>query len=146
MNNEIKALDLAIAKLQEQKAQTIKKLMDEKKDKKQKSDQKITPKDKVLIKKLTKQAKWWREEGPTVEKTIKVTIKANILWTEDTNPHIDGYDILYNGKSFDFDDLTGILFEEHLEKYKKQINTICDLTDKLEKKYPDSKLVNEIFI
>lgn len=146
MNKEIQALDLAIAKLQEEKAKAIKKATEEKKEKKEKANQKITPKDKTLIKELTRLAKWWRKEGPTIEKTIKVTIKANVLWTEDKEPHIDGYDLLYEGKSFDFDELIrSDLFEEDLEKYQKQINSICDSVDKLEKKYPNAQLVNDIF-
>lgn len=144
MNKEIQALDLAIAKLQEEKAKAIKKAIDEKKEKKEKANQKIAPKDKTLIKELTKLAKWWRTEGPILEKTIKVTIKANALWTEDKEPHVDGYEILYNGKPFDFDELIRDgLFEEDLEKYHKQINSICDSADKLEKKYPDANI--EIF-
>lgn len=144
MNKEINALDLAIAKLQEERSKILKKEINDKKDKQEKSKQKIAPKDKALIKELTKLAKWWRTEGPTLEKTIKVTIKANALWTEDKEPHVDGYEILYNGKSLDFDELIrGGLFEEDLEKYQKQINSICDSADKLEKKYPDANI--EIF-
>lgn len=146
MNKEIEALDLAITKLQEEKAKAIKKAADEKKNKQEKSRQEITPQDKALIKELTKLAKWWKEEGPNLEKEIKITIKANALWTEDKTPHVDGYDILYNGKSIDFDELIrDDLFEKDLEKYQKQINKICDSANKLEKKYPDSKLINDIF-
>lgn len=141
MNKEIQALDLAIAKLQEEKEKIIKKEIKDKKDKQEISKQKIMSKDKILIKELAKLAKWWRTEGPILEKTIKVTIKANALWVEDKEPHVDGYDILYNGKPVNFDELIrGDLFEEDLEKYQKQINSICDSADKLEEKYPDANI------
>jgi len=144
MNKEIQALDLAIAKLQEEKEKAIKKAETEAKNKQEKSNKKITHKDNVLIKKLAKQAEWWKNEGPEFEKSIKVTIKGNILWTEEKRPHIDGYDILYNGKSLDFDDLVrSNLFEKELKTAQKEINQICNLADSLEKKYPDAKI--EIF-
>jgi hypothetical protein len=137
MNNEIKALDLAIAKLQEEKNRIIKKDAADKKSKQEKINQKISPKDKALIKELADLANWWKTEGPPLEKTIKITIKANALWTEDKTPYVDGYNILYNNREFEFDQLIRDgLFKEDLEKYQKQINDICNAADKLEKKYP----------
>jgi len=146
MNKEIQALDLAIAKLQEEKAKVIKNSEIKKKENIEQSIQKITPKDKILIEKLKRLVKWWRTDGPTVEKTIKVTIKANLLWIEDREPYIDGYDILYNGKSFDFDELIrDNLFEKDLEKYQSQINKICNDVDELEKRYPNAQINRMIF-
>ncbi len=144
MNNEIEALDLAIAKLQEQKERAIKKLMNEKKNKQEKSKKEITPEDKILIKNLTQKAEWWRTKGKKVKRNINVTIRANILWTEDKEPFVDGYEMFYNGRSFDLDDLiTGNLFTEDLKIARKEIHEICALSDKVEKKYPDASI--EIF-
>lgn len=141
MNKEIEAIDLAIQKLQETKEKTLKRLKSEAKSKQKKKQEKISPKDKTLIQELIKLAKWWRTEGPKVEKTIKITVKANVLWTEDKTPYIDGYDFYYNDEAFDFDELIrNGLFEKELEVYQKQINSICDHADKLEAKYPGTEL------
>jgi len=146
MNKEIQALDLAIAKLQEEKAKVIKNSEIKRKENIEQSIQKITPKDKILIEKLKRLAKWWRTDGPTIEKTIKVTIKANLLWTEDKEPRVNSYDILYNGKSLNFDDLIrSDLFDRDLEKYQKQINKICNDVDELEKRYPNAQINGMIF-
>lgn len=147
MNKEIEMFDLAIEKLQQEKIKTIKKIEEEKKKGKEKVRKQITPQDDILISKLAEQAEWWRTDGPTVEKTIKITIKANILWIEDRTPYIDSYGIHYNGK--DADDLheliNNVLFENYLKMYQKQINKICNKVSKLEKKYPDAKINEMIF-
>jgi Asp-tRNA(Asn)/Glu-tRNA(Gln) amidotransferase C subunit len=53
---------------------------------------------------------------------------------------------LYKGTTFDFDELIrGGLFEKDLEKYQKQINSICDSVNKLDKKYPNAKIIYDIF-
>lgn len=132
--------------LRKQKENIINNIAKEKKDKENRSIEKISPKDMTLIRKLNKLARWWRTKGPFIDKTIKVTIKANVLWTEDREPYIDGYDIFYNDKPFDFDDLIrNGLFDKNLLKYRKQINSICDDADKLEKKYPDADIDGMIF-
>lgn len=146
MNKEIKALDLAITKLQEQKEEAIKRAISAKKDQEKRKNKKISSKDKLLIKKLNKKAEWWRKEGPSIEKIIKVKIKANLLWTENRSPYVDGYDILYQDKSLDFDDLIRTtLFEKDLEVAQKEINKICDQADELEKKYSNTNISRQIF-
>lgn len=139
---EIQAFDLAIAKLNEEKTKALKRIAEEEKGKQEKIKQKITPKDKSLISKLVKVAEWWRTKGPQIEKTIKITVRANLLWTEDKHPHVDGYEYFYNNKPLDFDELIrNDLFDKELEEAKKQIDKICDAADKLEKKYPGTDLV-----
>jgi len=141
MNKEIEALDLAIAQLHKQKEEALRKVQQEKESKKKAANRKVTVKDRSLIKKLAKAAKWWRTKGPRFEKNITITIKANALWTEDKEPYIDGYDITYNGRDVDFDELIReSLFGKELNKSQKDINRICDLADALEKKYPDTDL------
>ena len=141
MNKEIEALDLAIVQLHRQKEEAIKKMQKEREIKRLATKQKVTAKDRSLAKELAKVAKWWRTKGPEFEKKITVTVKANAIWTEDRTPYIDGYDITYNGKNFDLDELIRVsLFEKELKKSQKEINKICDLADALEKKYPQTDL------
>lgn len=139
MNKEIEAFDLAIAKLQKEKEKAIQNSIKAKKNKQEKIKKNITPKDKLLIQELNKLAEWWRKEGPQLEKDITITIKANLIWTEDKSPKIDGYNILYNSRPIDFDEEihnNNKLFKKDFEKYQKQIDHICNQSDKLEKKYP----------
>jgi len=141
MNKEIEALDLAIAQLHKQKEEALRKVQQEKENKKEAAKRKVTAKDRSLVKQLAKAAKWWREKGPKFKKKITITIKANALWTKDRSPYIDGYDITYNGQDFDFDELIrNSLFKKELEKSQNEINRICDLADALEKKYPQTDL------
>ena len=141
MNKEIEALDLAISQLHKQKEEALQKIQKRKETQKLAAKRKVTTKDRSLVKKLAKVAKWWRTKGPKFEKKITVTVKANALWTEDTKPYIDGYDITYNGNNFDFDELIRVsLFKKELEKSQKEINKICNLADALEKKYPQTDL------
>ena len=136
MNKEIESLDLAIDRLQKEKAKAIQRAKISKQQKERESLQKISSKDKSLITRLSKLAKQWRDKGMPVKKTIKVTIKANIVWTQDKTPYIDGYDFYFDGEIFDFDELIRFeLFEKELQKAKKDIDNICERSDSLQEKY-----------
>lgn len=144
MNKEIKALDLAISKLQEEKQKAIKKAEIEEKSKQKSKNVEITKQDSSLIKKLTKRCEWWRTEGQKVKKVISVTIEANILWTEEKTPFVDGYDFLYKGKPFDDSILLDALKNE-LKTAQSEINQICDSAAQLKKKYKGARIVDDIF-
>lgn len=135
-NKEIEALDLAIDKLTKEKEKVLKNSQTVKLKKEKEAIEKIAPKDRSLIAELTKLCKWWRTKGQPVEKTIKVTVKANILWTEEKQPYIDGYNFFVNGEEWDSDEhVRGDLFEAEIEKARKSIDTICVQADRLETKY-----------
>ena len=136
MNKEISALDLAISKLQEEREKALKRAGVAKKEKEKADRCKISAKDKSLISRLSQRCKWWRDKGMQVERSIKLTVKSNIVWTEDKRPYIDGYDIYFQGEVFNLDEVVrGELFEKELQKAQKEIDHLCEQADSLEEKY-----------
>jgi hypothetical protein len=137
MSKQIQAIDMAIEQLQKEKINISKRLQKEKQEKDDQQRQQITSSDKKLITKLHNLAKWWRTKGQPVEKILKITVKANLIWTEDRNAYVDGYDYYIDGeKVIEFDDFVrDILFDKQLQEANKKINQICDKADKLETKY-----------
>lgn len=146
MSKEIEAFDMAIEKLQEAKRKAIIAAQAEEKEEEKAANTKITSQDKKIIKELCKKAKWWAEKGKPVERAITIKIKANLLWTEDKHPCVDGYDLSYNNKSIDFDELIRWeLFEDELDKAKQEIDELCEQVEVLEKKYPYANINGQIF-